>query len=182
MITAKIQTQTRTIKVACNNDKDHAISSLQNSVKSLTKEDGRCKFIVLSNEEEIYSWEYQPTIREEKKAANAKKSPKAKKEPKYQYGCVVYVLIYGKELQYENLYDDAHSFDSVKEAREFMKERGYSTFDYQIVYEYGVSRSDGSYDYGFGMGFTKEEAKENLNKNIKYYDLELTKYGYIKEL
>ena len=32
MITAKIETQTRTIEVACNNDKDHAISSLQNAV------------------------------------------------------------------------------------------------------------------------------------------------------
>jgi hypothetical protein len=176
MITAKIQTQTRTIKVTCNNDKDHAISSLQNSVKLFTKEDGRCKFIVLSNEEEIYSWEYQPTIREEKKAA------KAKQEPKYKYGSLIYVLRNGDELLYENLYDDAHSFDSVKEAREFMKERGYFTSGYQIVYEYGVSKADGSYDYGFGLGFTREEAKENLNENLKYYDLELTKYGYIKEL
>lgn len=175
MITAKIETQTRTIEVACNNDKDHAISSLQNAVYKLTKEDGRCKFVVLSNAEEIYSWYYQPTIREEKKAT------KAKKEPNYEYGSVVYVLRNGEELRYENLYDDAHFFDSVKEAREFMKERGYSTSEYQIVYEYGVSRADGRCDFGFGLGFTREQAKANLNKSISYYGLELTKYGYIKE-
>lgn len=167
MITAKIQTETRTIEVSCNNDKDHAISSLQNSVKLLNKEDGRCNFIVLSNGEEIYSWYYQPTFREEKKPV------KAKKEPKYEYGSIVYVLRNGEELLYENLYDDGHSFDSVKEAREFMKERGYSTSNYRIVYEYGVSSSDGKYDYGFGLGFTKEEAKENLNKSLAYYSLEL---------
>lgn len=167
MITAKIQTQTRTIKVACNNDKDHAISSLQNAVYNLNEEDGRCKFIVLSNGEEIYSWYYQPTFRK------GKKPIKAKKEPKYELGYVVYILLNGKDLSYDNLYHDAIFFDSVKEAREFMKERGYSIYDYQIVYEYMVSDSKGACLYGTGLGFTKAEAKESLNRSLSYYSLKL---------
>ena len=175
MITAKIQTQTRTIKVTCNNEKDHAISSLQNAVSTLKKEDGRCKFIVMEGGHEIYSWEYQPTIREEKKAA------KAKKDPKYDYGFSIFVILKDESLDYDNIYN-GEWFNSVREAREYMKEHGFSVSGYSIVYEYSVWNVENEYTYGFGIGFTREEAKENHNENLKYYDLALTKYGYIKEL
>lgn len=173
MITAKIESQVRTLKVACENNQDSAISALQGSVKNLTKEDGRCKFIVLKNGVEVYSWFYQPTIREEKQV-----TPK-KKESKYEYGCSVYVLLNGCELNYNNFYHNEF-FDSVAEAREYMKQDGWGSFDYRIVYEYIVTDLEGNSIYGTGLGFTKAEAKEELNKSLAYYNLEL-KNGYIKE-
>lgn len=176
MITARIHTQIRIIDVPCENDKDKAISALQKAVYQLTVEDGRCWFVVNNCGHEIYSWSYQPTFREEKKKKTVKK------ESKYVVGLIVYILLNGEELSYDNFYDDGTYFDTVAKAREFMKERGYGKYDYQVVYEYTVSSRDGNNDYGFGLGFTKAEAKEQLNRNLKYYNLEVKPNGTIKEI
>ena len=166
MIKAIIKTQTRILEVPCRDNKEQAISSLHNAVSRLNKEDGRCRFIVLNNGAEIYSWSYQPTIRNEKKGV------KVSKDPKYGWGCIVYILLNGKDLCYENFYHDAEFFSSVKDARVFMKERGFSAFDYRVVYEYSVDGPNGTL-IGAGLGFTKLEAKESLNKSLAYYNLEL---------
>lgn len=185
MITAKIKTQTRTIKVTCNNDKDHAISSLQNSVKLLTKEDGRCKFIVLSNEEEIYSWEYQPTIREDL-TQKEEKGVDVKEESKYEWGVVIYILKNGEELDWDNFYRDSWDcvvdFDDEKSAHEFMRKQGYDQSKYRLVYEYTVWEKDADWAYPCALGFTKKEARENMNINLKYYNLKLLANGKVKEL
>lgn len=167
MITARIITEVRQIEVKCENNKDNAISALQESVKQLTKEDGRCKFIVSDYYSEIYSWYYQPTFREEK--TNKKKTTN---ESKYMVGLTIYVLLNGAELNLGNFFHDDKNFDSVAEARKYMKEKGYSSYEYKIVYEYSVSSTINECCYGFGLGFTRNEAKDNLNKSIKYYSLE----------
>lgn len=175
MITASIYTQVRKMDVPCRNNKDKAISALQDAIYKLTVEDGRCRFVVYESGQEIYSWSYQPTIREEKKKKTVKK------ESKYVVDYIVYILLNGKELDYDNFYADGTYFDTVAKAREFMKERGWSKYDYQVVYEYAVSSRDGRNDYGFGLGFTKAEAKEKLNRNLEYYNIEVRKNGTIKE-
>ena len=98
MITAYINTQIRKVNVPCENNKDKAVAALQQAVYTLTEEDGRCRFVVLDNGHEIYSWSYQPTFREEKKKKTVKK------ESKYEVGYVVYILLNGKELDYDNFY------------------------------------------------------------------------------
>ena len=92
MITARIHTQVRVIDVPCDNHRDKAISALQDAVYQLTVEDGRCRFVVNDWDQEIYSWSYQPTFREEKKKKTVKK------ESKYVVGLIVYILLNGKEL------------------------------------------------------------------------------------
>ena len=185
MITAKIKTQTRTIKVTCNNDKAHAISSLQNSVKLLTKEDGRCKFIVLSHGREIYSWEYQPTFRSDLKQKGAGKVV-AKEESKYEWGYVIYILKNGEEMDWDNFYRDSWDcvadFDDEKSAHEFMRKRGCSQSEYRLVYEYAVWEKGADWIYPCALGLTKKEARENLNINLKCYNLKLLANGKVKEL
>lgn len=178
MITARIKTQTREINLKnIYQTHDAAIDALQNAVYSLTPEDGRCYFFVLNNGNEIYSWNYQPTFPE---------GPvnKMVKKPESKYICylVYYVLLNGLELAYDNLYHDSQSFDSVKEARAYMKKHGWDCSEYQIVYEYSVDGLKDEYTYGWGMGFTREEAREKLNQSIGYYNLKLLKNGMIKEL
>lgn len=103
------------------------------------------------------------------------------KKSKYELECLVYILLNGKELQHQNFYYDGICFSTVAEAREFMKNRGYSNYEYSVVYEYIVSSINGDCIYGSGLGFSKEEAKQSLNKSISYYCMELTKYGKIKD-
>ena len=175
MITACIHTQIRTVNVPCDNDRNKAIAALQQSVFDITKEDGRCKFVVSEWGTEVYSWEYQPTFREEKKKVVVKK------EPEYCYDYVIYILLNGKELDYDNFYAEGQYFNLAVQAHEFMKERGYRRYDYKLVYEYGASSIDGKHDYGFGLGFTKTEAIEKLNQSLSYYNLQL-KNGQIREI
>lgn len=173
---AYIETQTRTVKVGEEETKDAAISALQNAVYSLKPEDGRCRFVVKQVGRVVYSWEYQPTFRE-----TPVKKTRKKAEPKYICNLVYYVLLNGMELTYENLYHDAQSFDSVSEAREYMKENGWGRYDYRIVYEYSVDAAAGDDNYGFGMGLTREEAREKLNQSIGYYSL-VYKNGKVSEI
>ena len=186
MITAKIQTQTRTIEVPCKNDKDSAISSLQNSVKSLTKEDGRCKFIVLSDGEEIYSWEYQPTFRSDLKQKEENKVVVKEEESKYECGISIYILRNGEEMDWDNFYRDSWDcvadFDDEKSAHEFMRKRGYSQSEYRLVYEYAVWEKGADWIYPCALGLTKKEARENMNINLKCYNLKLLANGKVKEL
>lgn len=177
MITAKIITRTRTIDVPCLNDKNHAISKLQDSVSMLTEQDSRCRFVVFDGGHEVYSWYYQPTIRTDVKPAKCM----TKKVSKYYLDCVIYILLAGEELSYTNLYHEGEVFNSVKEARSVMKERGYGIADYQIVYEYSVSDAEGT-DYGTGLGFTKDEAKARLNSALAYYNRQVMSNGTIKRL
>lgn len=177
MITAKINTQIRTLVIPCDDDRNKAISALQDAVYKLTVEDGRCHFIVLNNGAEIYSWHYQPTIREV-----IKKVKKERPISPYLLSSCIYVLLKGDELNYENLYHEAEPFDSAVEAHLFMKEKGWKKYDYHIVYEYIVEDRVKDCIYGTGLGFTKVEAKEALNQNLEYYEIEVKSNGTIKEL
>ena len=132
MITASIHTQVRIIDVPCENHKDKAISALQNAVGQLTVEDGRCRFVVNDRFHEIYSWSYQPTIREE-----IKKVKKERPVSPYILSSCIYVLLRGEELDYDNFYH-GEIFNDTAEAHQYMKERGWSKHDYHIVYEYVV--------------------------------------------
>lgn len=176
MITASIKTQQRTISVPCADDKDKAISALQDSVSNLTEEDGRCQFIVLSNGTEIYSWYYQPTFREEKK------SKSIKKDSQYEVSSEIYVIREGEELSYDSFYDEGVSFNSVAEARRYMKDKNYSQSEYRIAYEYIISDINGSCIYGTGLGYSREEAKVSLNQSIAYYGLKLNKQNKVVSL
>lgn len=176
MITARIETQVRRIDVPCADNRDKAVSALQDAVYKLTPEDGRCRFVVFNDGHKVYSWSYQPTFRQEKSTV------KVKKESKYMLGCVVYTLLNGEDLAYENLYHDAEPFDSAAQAHRFMKERGWSKNNYRIVYEHVVEDRAGNCIYGTGLGFTKAEAKEQLNRNLEYYNIEVKKNGTIKEI
>lgn len=176
MYSATIHTAIRQIPLGKQESKEKAIEALQQAVYKLNEEDGRCRFVVSFFGEEVYSWEYQPTFRKglKKKAKNTA----VKKEPKYFLGYIIYVLLNGKELDWGNFYADAQIFDKAVQAHEFMKERGYGKHDYRLVYEYSLSDDRG--DYGFGMGFTKSEAKEKLNERIAVYGLVVMKNGTIK--
>ena len=176
MITALVQTEVRIFDVRCPDNKENAISALQNSVNQLNPEDGRCRFVVLNDGTEIYSWNYQPTFRKE-----VKRVKKERPVSPYILSLCVYVLLRGQELNYDNLYHEAEIFDNVAEAHQFMKERGWTKRDYHIVYEYVVDGVDEDCIYGTGLGLTKAEAKESLNKSLAYYCLEL-KNGKILEL
>ena len=176
MITASIYTQVRKMDVPCRNNKEKAISALQNAVYKLTVEDGRCRFVVYESGQEIYSWSYQPTIRKEEK-----KAVKERPISLYVLSSCIYVLLKDDELNYDNLYHEAESFDSAAEAHQFMKERGWNKYDYHIVYEYIVDSRNQDCIYGTGLGFTKAEAKEQLNRNLEYYNIEVKKNGTIKE-
>ena len=176
MYTATIHTQTRILNIPCENNRDEAISALQQAVYMLTEEDGRCRFVVAYLDNEVYSWEYQPTFRKDLK--KRKNITSVKKEPEYFLGYIIYVLKNGLDLSYDNFYADGQIFDSAIQAHEFMKERGYNKHDYRLVYEYGLS--DDKNDYGFGLGFTKAEAKENLNERIAEYNLIVMKNGKVK--
>ena len=177
MIRADIHTAVRTINVPCENDRDKAVTALQDAVGQLTVEDGRCRFIVTQDGSEVYSWSYQPTIREE-----VKRIKKERPVSPYILSSCIYVLLVDKELCYDNLYHEAEDFNSAAEAHQFMKERGWSKYDYRIVYEYVVEDRSQDCIYGTGLGFTKAEAKEQLNCDLKYYHIEVTKNGIVKDL
>ena len=187
MYTATIHTQTRIFKVPCENNKDKAIEALQNAVYTLTEEDGRCRFVVKRFGDDVYSWEYQPTFRKDLKKKEEKKVEVKEEESKYEWNYILYVLKNGKEMDYDNFYSDGFGcpfdFDDEKSAHKFMKERGYGPSAYRLVYEYCVWPKDNdSIVYGFGKGFTKKEARENLNKDLEYYSLKLLANGKVKEL
>lgn len=189
MITAYIKTQVRTIQVPCADNRDKAIEALQNAVYSLNSEDGRCRFVVLdkNHNHEIYSWEYQPTFRPDLVKKEAEKVDVKEEKSKYDWGYIIYILKNGKEMDWDNFYRDSWDcvvdFDDEKSAHEFMRKRGYDQTEYRLVYEYCVwPEYDNSIVYGFGKGFTKKEARENLNKDLKYYSLKLLANGKVKEL
>lgn len=186
MITACIHTQIRTVNVPCDNDRNKAIAALQQSVFDLTKEDGRCKFVVSEWGTEVYSWEYQPTFREDLEVKESKKVEAKEPESKYDWGLIYYILKKGKELDYDNLYRDEWDipveFDEEKDAHNFMKAKGYSKYEYNIVYEYSVWPKDEDWVCGFGRGLTKKEAREDLNKGLEYYHLKLLANGKVKEI
>ena len=187
MYTATIHTQARTFKVPCENNKDKAIEALQQAVYALTEEDGRCRFIVKHFGEEVYSWEYQPTFRPDLEKKEEKKVEVKEEESEYESSCTIYVLKNGKELDWDNLYCDSiggspYDFDDEKSAHKFMKERGYDRDEYKLVYEYCVWEKDTDWNYPCVMGFSKKEARENLNKDLEYYSLKLLANGKVKEL
>ena len=182
MYTAIIQTAVRQIPLGQQQSKEKAIEALQQAVYTLTEEDGRCRFVVSYFTEEVYSWEYQPTFRPDLKKVEVKEE-----ESKYEWNYILYVLKNGKEMDYDNFYADGFGcpfeFDDEKSAHKFMKERGYGPSEYRLVYEYCVwPKKDDSIVYGFGKGFTKKEARENLNKDLEYYSLKLLANGKVKEL
>ena len=187
MITAYIKTQVRTIQVPCADNRDKAIEALQNAVYSLNSEDDRCRFVVLdkNHNHEIYSWEYQPTFRPDLEQKEEKKVEEIE-ESKYDWGLIYYILKKGKELDYDNLYRDEWDipveFDEEKDAHNFMKAKGYSKYEYNIVYEYSVWTKDEDWVCGFGRGLTKKEAREDLNKGLEYYHLKLLANGKVKEI
>lgn len=186
MYTATIHTQIRTFKVPCENNKDKAIAALQQAVYTLNEEDGRCRFVVKRFGEEVYSWEYQPTFRKDLEKKEGKKVVVKEEESKYEWNYILYVLKNGNEMDYDNFYRDEFGcpfdFDDEKSAHKFMKERGYGPSSYRLVYEYCVWEKDKDWTCGFGKGFTKKEARENLNKDLEYYSLKLLANGKIKEL
>lgn len=173
MVTAKIETQIRTILMQCP-DLKNAISTLQGYVINLLPDDGECRFAVLRNCIEIYSWTYKPTFREPLLIVH--------EEEKYISCIVYYVLIKGNELLYDNLYHNAQIFDSITELHSYMKEMGYSKSEYNVIYELSVESATHDEVYGFGLGFTKEEARVNVNKDVAYYGLKVLKNDKVKEL
>lgn len=187
MITARIETQTRIIPVNTPDNKDEAIRRLQDAVHTLIPEDGRCRFVVLDadHNHEIYSWEYQPTFRPDLEQKEEKKVEEIE-ESKYEWGLIYYILKKGKELDYDNLYRDEWDipveFDEEKDAHNYMKAKGYGKHEYNIVYEYSVWPKDEDWVCGFGRGFTKKEAREDLNKGLEYYHLKLLANGKVKEI
>ena len=186
MITARIETRTRVIPVDTPNDKDAAISRLQNAVCTLIPEDGRCRFVVLDSDHDkvLYSWYYQPTFRQDL-AVGAAAEP-SEDSSAYDWGIVFYVLRKGEELNYDNFYKNdwgtQADFDYEKSAHDYMRKRGYGRDEYNIVYEYSVWGINDEYTYGFGLGLTKKEARENLNENLAYYHLKLLANGKVKEI
>lgn len=188
MIRANIHTAVRVINVPCTNDRKQAISALQAAVSQLTPEDGRCRFVVSDSDhdKEIYSWEYQPTFREDLKEERTNPEEEKGKESNYEWSLVYYILKNGKEFDYDNLYknewDLAAEFDEEKTAHNFMKGKGYGRHEYRIVYEYEVHPKNEDWICGTGMGLTRKEARETLNKNLEYYHLKLLANGKVKEL
>ena len=188
MITAYIKTQVRKIQVPCADNRDKAIEALQNAVYSLNSEDGRCRFVVLdkNHNQEIYSWEYQPTFRPDLVKKEVEKVDVKEEESKYDWGCVIYILKNGKEMDWDNFYRDSWDcvvdFDDEKSAHEFMRKRGYDQTEYRLVYEYTVWEKGADTTYPPELGFTKKEARENLNINLKHYNLKLLANGKVKEI
>ena len=188
MITARIETQARIIPVDTPNNKDEAIKRLQDAVYTLTSEDGRCRFVVMDKDHnrEIYSWEYQPTFRPDLEVQKNKKIKAKEPESKYDWGFICYILRNEAELDYDNLYRDEWEipveFDEERDAHNYMKTKGYSKYEYKIVYEYSVWPKDEDWVCGFGLGLTKKEARENLNKSLEYYHLKLLSNGKVKEI
>ena len=187
MITAIIHTENRKIDLGRQVSKDKAINALQQAVYTLTEADGRCRFVVMDadHNHEIYSWEYQPTLRPDLMQKEEKKVEEVE-ESKYDWGLIYYILKKGKELDYDNLYRDEWDipveFDEEKDAHNFMKAKGYSKYEYNIVYEYSVWPKDEDWVCGFGQGLTKKEAREDLNKGLEYYHLKLLANGKVKEI
>lgn len=179
MVTAKIETQIRTILIQCS-DLKNAISTLQGYVINLLPDDGRCRFAVLRNCVEIYSWTYKPTFREP--SLISREEDKEDEKDEYINSIVYYVLIKGNELLYDNLYHNAQIFDSITELHSYMKEMGYSKSEYNVIYELSVESATHDEVYGFGLGFTKEEARVNVNKDVAYYGLKVLKNDKVKEL
>ena len=193
MIRANIHTAVRVINVPCTNDRKQAISALQEAVSQLTPEDGRCRFVVSDSDhnQEIYSWEYQPTFRKDLEMKKEKEATKVSKtaeeeESNYEWALVYYILKNGKELDYDNFYRDefdcAKDFDDEKSAHKFMKERGYGPHEYSLVYEYCVWPKDKDTVCSFGLGLTEKEARKDLNDGLKSYNLKLLANREIKEL
>ena len=188
MITARIETQTRIIPVVTPNDKDEAIKRLQDAVYTLTSEDGRCRFVVMDKDHnrEIYSWEYQPTFRPDLVKKEAEKVDVKEEESKYDWGYVIYILKNGEEMDWDNFYRDSWDcvadFDDEKSAHEFMRKRGYDQTEYRLVYEYAVWEKGADTTYPPELGFSKKEARKNLNINLKRYNLKLLANGKVKEL
>lgn len=186
MYTATIHTAVRQVPLGKQESKEKAIEALQQAVYTLTEEDGRCRFVVSYFTEEVYSWEYQPTFRPDLKQKEEKKVEVKEEESKYDSNYILYVLKNGKKLDYDNFYADGfgcpYEFDEEKSAHEFMKGRGYSKDEYRLVYEYCVWEKDKDWTCGCACGFTKKEARENLNKNLVYYHLKLLANGKVKEL
>ena len=186
MYTATIHTAVRQVPLGKQESKEKAIEALQQAVYTLTEEDGRCRFVVSYFTEEVYSWEYQPTFRPDLKQKEEKKVEVKEEESKYEWNYILYVLKNGTELDYDNFYADGfgcpYEFDEEKSAHEFMKGRGYSKDEYRLVYEYCVWEKDKDWTCGCACGFTKKEARKNLNKNLVYYHLKLLVNGKVKEL
>lgn len=188
MIRANIHTAVRVINVPCVNDRKQAISALQEAVSQLTPEDGRCRFVVSDSDhnKEIYSWEYQPTFRPDLVKKEAEKVVVKEEESKYDWGYVIYILKNGEEMDWDNFYRDSWDcvadFDDEKSAHEFMRKRGYDQTEYRLVYEYAVWEKGADTTYPPELGFTKKEARKNLNINLKHYNLKLLANGKVKEL
>lgn len=58
----------------------------------------------------------------------------------------------------------SEEFDSVAELRTDMKERGYSTSEYQVVYAYELWVND--YHLGVGRGLTASDARKDLETTV----------------
>ena len=118
--------------------------------------------------------------------SEGKQKSRNKRTGIYAWGFICYILKKGKELDYDNLYRDEWDipveFDEEKDAHNFMKAKGYSKCEYNIVYEYSVWPKDEDWVCGFGQGFTKKEAREDLNKGLEYYHLKLLANGKVKEI
>ena len=191
MIKANIHTATRIIDIPCADDRNQAISALQNAVSQLTEEDGRCRFVVLDNNKEISSWEYQPTFRKDLEMKKEKEAAKVsvtvkEEESNYEWALVYYILKNGEEMDWDNFYRDSWDcvvdFDDEKSAHKFMKERGYGPHEYSLVYEYCVWPKNKDTVCSFGLGLTEKEARKDLNDGLKSYNLKLLANRKIKEL
>jgi hypothetical protein len=63
-----------------------------------------------------------------------------------------------------------------------MRKRGCNQSEYRLVYEYEVWEKGADWAYPCALGLTKKEARENLNINLKHYNLKLLANGKVKEI
>lgn len=181
MLTARIETESRQVPVKAEKDIDGTIRNLQKAVSSLRPEDGRCRFIICEDDEMVCSWSYSPAFRE-----TGEVEVKKMEKSGYVVNLKFFVLLNGLGLCRTNFYRDDEGgvvdFDDVKAAHAFMKERGYSRSEYRVVYEYCVSNISGNSVYGFGLGFSEEEARENLNESLSNHALKLLENQMVEEV
>lgn len=181
MLTARIETESRQVPVKAEKDIDGTIRNLQEAVSSLRPEDGRCRFIICEDDEMVCSWSYSPAFRE-----TGEVEVKKMEKSGYVVNLKFFVLLNGLGLCRTNFYRDDEGgvvdFDDVKAAHAFMKERGYSRSEYRVVYEYCVSNISGNSVYGFGLGFSEEEARENLNESLSNHALKLLENQMVEEV